>query len=187
MIISEVGAAVLQSLTKPFKWWVVIAEWEQGVRVRLGKNTTHLMPGIHLRIPWLDRVYVQSARLRTITVTGITCRTQDGKTAIISLATHFTVANMLQLYQRLSSPETTLEAMAIEQVISYVEQRSSGEIKANEISSSLSVDLEDCGLSDVSFAVTSFTCCRAFRLISNDYSTSSGMGSIDHDYGGERR
>ena len=59
-------STIVRSLWRPFQWWVVVAQWELGLRIRLGKKTKALNPGIHFRIPFLDRIYIQSARLRTI-------------------------------------------------------------------------------------------------------------------------
>lgn len=55
--------------------------WEAALRVRLGRRVVMLGPGFHLRIPFLDRTFVRSVRLRTISDSGQTVVTQDGDTA----------------------------------------------------------------------------------------------------------
>src|SRR3990167_9601576 len=100
---------IIKSLARPFQWWVVIAEWESGLLVRLGKNSRVLAPGIHLRIPFLDRIYVQSIRLRTISFSGMQCVTKDGKTAVVGASISFSVSNVKDLYDSCSTPEYTLE------------------------------------------------------------------------------
>jgi hypothetical protein len=188
VIAAELGATIIQSITRPFKWWTVIAEWEQGIRVRLGQNSKLLKPGIHFRIPWVDRIYVQSVRLRTFYATGITCRTKDGKTAVFSLATHFRVKDVLRMYNELSSPETTIEAMAVEQAIALVESQDADTIRASDISAAIAMtESEKWGLEEIHFAITGFTCCRAIRVLMNDYNSTAGMNNLDQDEGGERK
>ena len=59
--------ALLNALKKAFEGirpWIVVAPWEQGLRVRLGKYVTLLAPGYHLKIPLVDISFVQGVRLR---------------------------------------------------------------------------------------------------------------------------
>lgn len=49
---------------RQFQIWVVVAPWEQAVRVRLGKHLSVLNAGVHLKLPFADLVYLQSVRLR---------------------------------------------------------------------------------------------------------------------------
>ena len=71
---------------KSFQLWVTVAPWEMGLRVRLGKTATVLCPGPHWRIPFLDRMFVQQVRLRSLGIGGQTVTTKDGKplSAVIS-------------------------------------------------------------------------------------------------------
>lgn len=183
----EMGAAVLRAMSKPLKWWIVIAEWEQGLRVRLGKHSDRLTPGVHLRIPWLDRIYVQSDRLRTMTSSGITGRSKDGKTIVFELAMHFSVANIKTLYMSLDDPEQTIRSYAHEMALEFIESANAADITASSLTQAVkfcATQISSWGLSDMSFTVTSLTTVRAYRLISNAYQTGTGMSDLEH---GERK
>lgn len=56
--------AWLSRILDSWKCWVVIAPWEIGVRVRLGKNAVALKPGSHLRIPFIDVITLVNTRMR---------------------------------------------------------------------------------------------------------------------------
>lgn len=56
--------AWLSRLLDSWKFWLVIAPWEVGVRIRLGKTAAALQPGLHLRIPFVDVVTLVNTRLR---------------------------------------------------------------------------------------------------------------------------
>jgi len=47
-----------------WKCWIVIAPWEIGVRVRLGRNADAMQPGFHFRIPFVDVITLVNTRLR---------------------------------------------------------------------------------------------------------------------------
>ena len=52
-------------LSNVLTWVVVVAPWEQALRIRWGKTATLLKGGVYLRIPFIDRIYRQSVRKRT--------------------------------------------------------------------------------------------------------------------------
>lgn len=189
-MITSAVSAFLQTAMRPLKWWVVVAEWEQGVRVRLGKKPKHLLPGLHFRIPWVDRVYVQSVRLRTfVAASNATCQTRTGRTAVLSLAIHFRVENILRLYDTMSSPESTLGTLAVEKAIAFIEG-SSLDVCSADVAAAIELDKEEVsawGLADLRISVTGFAYCRALRVMAHDYAGSTGMLSLDHDEGGERK
>lgn len=183
----EMGTAVLRAMSKPLKWWVVIAEWEQGIRIRLGKNSTLLSPGIHFRIPWLDRIYVQSDRLRTMTNSGITCRSRDNKTVVFGLAMHFAIANVKQLYMTLDDPEQTIRAYAIDQALKFIEVSNAADITTGALEKAVTFcddRVAGWGLRDLSFTVTTMAVVRAYRLLSHEHESSSGLADLSY---GERK
>lgn len=56
--------AWLSRIFDSWKFWIVIAPWEIGVRVRLGKRAAAVTPGLHLRIPLIDVITLVNTRLR---------------------------------------------------------------------------------------------------------------------------
>ena len=71
---------------RSFQCWVTVAPWEAGLRVRYGTKAFLLNPGLHWRIPFLDRIFIQPVRLRTIEPPTITLTTKDGKMLSIKIA-----------------------------------------------------------------------------------------------------
>ena len=169
---------IIRSLTKPFQWWVVIAEWESGLLVRLGKNSRVLIPGIHLRIPFLDRIYVQSIRLRTTSFCGMQCVTKDGKTAVVGAAVSFSIGNIKELYDSSSTPEFTLETQVMQMLIARIATLDAHAIRASDLEFTVDVPKVK-GLDNVTVSITSFAVCRTYRLIQNEYRTGGGMWSLD--------
>lgn len=54
----------LSRILDSWKFWVVIAPWEIGVRVRLGKRAVAMRPGFHLRVPFVDVITHVNTRMR---------------------------------------------------------------------------------------------------------------------------
>lgn len=176
---------ILEAFGKPFKWWVVVALYEQGIRVRLGKTVVLLGPGIHLRIPFLDRIYVQSRRVRTLSTTGQTVSTRDGHPLILAIAIHFSIEDMAVFYNTLASPETTINTRCEAAIAKYVSTHDRGDITPRSIVRAVGDELPDswargCGLSRLEVEICGFVFARTIRLMMNDYQHGAGLYSIEH-------
>lgn len=155
---------------KSFQFWIVVAPWESALRIRLGRTAEVLSPGPHWRIPFVDRLFVQSVRLRTITDSGQTVTTRDGKTLTISLAVSYAIEDISKLYGAVSNPECTLFNQIQGGVAKIVSQGLSGELTKEDVETGalIGIPTEAWGLGSVRLVVTSFVYSRAFRLL-NEY------------------
>lgn len=57
---------LIEFIQRMFVWWVIVQPWEKGIHVRMGKRVKVLNEGIHLRIPFIDQVNIQTTRLRVM-------------------------------------------------------------------------------------------------------------------------
>lgn len=71
----EILQASLESLL-PF---VILAEYQEGVLLRLGRFHRKLLPGLHWKIPYFDSVLHDDVKPRTERLTGLSTTTLDGK------------------------------------------------------------------------------------------------------------
>lgn len=97
--------AWLSRILDSWKFWIVIAPWEIGVRVRLGKSAAQLTPGTHLRIPFIDVITLVNTRLRIdgtppITVSGV----GDSRTRYISATVGYRVSDPLKAMMQFGLP-----------------------------------------------------------------------------------
>jgi regulator of protease activity HflC (stomatin/prohibitin superfamily) len=169
---------LLGSIGKPFQWWVVIAAWEAGLLVRLGKTTKLLSPGIHFRIPFLDRVYSQSVRLRIMTTTNQTMATSDGKVVTVSFAVQFAISDLVKLYHEVANPEHTLLNFVLAKSAKYISAHASTDLRPGDIEESINKEISELnawGLNQLQAFVTGFAFVRTYRLLSNDYMNLSGL------------
>lgn len=103
----------LSRLFQGVKAWVVVQPWEKCVRVRLGKQSILFGPGVHLRIPWIDEVYIVNTRLRISSVPAQTITTSDGKTVTVSGIVGFRISEPLVAMLSLQQPESSCAALTL--------------------------------------------------------------------------
>lgn len=156
---------------KSFQFWIVIAPWESGLRVRLGRTATTLHPGPHWRLPFLDRTFVQSTRLRSISDQGQTMTTRDGHVLTLSVAVFYAIDDIARLYKSVSNPETTLLYQVEGLVAECIAQTDRADLTPKGVEEFVTKRLPstEWGLGQLKLTVITFAFVKVFRLLQNDY------------------
>jgi len=168
---------LFRAFAKPFQWWIVVGPWERGLRIRLGKVAADLAPGIHFRIPFLDRIHLQSIRLRSIADSNHTAASRDHHTVTVGIAIDYSIVNLGVLFNILSSPEATLRFRAAAAIAKFVGSKDRQDITAKVVEDAVNEEIRTfgCGLGEIRARVTAFSFARTFRLLMNDYSSGAGL------------
>lgn len=175
---------ILSAFSKPLKWWVIVAPWERGLRVRLGRKDVLLEPGPHFRIPFVDRIYVQSIRLRAISDMNQDLTTRDGKPLTVSYAIEFSIGDLRRVYETFTDPEAVLLARAGALAVSWAEQTPMAEATPSALLVALQGlgSWEDRGLQGVTPRVIGFARAKPYRILSTDYRNVTGL-KLEKDKG----
>ena len=181
-------STMFQTMARPLKWWVVVASWEQGLRVRLGKRTARLDPGIHFRFPFLDRIYVQSTRLRVTQAQSQSISTKNGDTITFGLAVKYQIEDIVVMYQAAACVDQVLLYEAVSRaahLIAAVETHDG--VTAAKLEQKVGKDMPSTkyGLCDVEVSVLNFCRARCYRLISGDGWIHSGKSLDNIENSGE--
>lgn len=158
-LFSKVGEA--------FNWWFTVQPWERAVRVRAGKHVRLLEPGIHMQLPFIDKVYVQNIRVRVAATTSQSLTTRDGVTLTICAAVRFSIVDVLQLYNSLHNAGQTI-AQEIEGHLSdYIITHDSVDVTPELLVdyAQRKTDIAQYGLDLDKIFLTDFIRVRTFRLI----------------------
>ncbi len=123
---------IMQAGSKFFKWWVVVAPWEQALRIRGGKRAKLLHAGIHFRIPFWDRIYRQSVRMKAISVPSQTVSTADGMLIEVGMVLSFQVDNLERMYDTIDGTGPLL-AQASAAAADHISQHDLKDIRAVDI------------------------------------------------------
>lgn len=168
--------ALLQGALSSIRMWVVVAPWEQGLRVRFGKRAKLLRSGFHWTLPFVDRVHRVSVRVRMIADNGLTVMSKDGKPVTINLAMQFSVRDALCLFNEVANPEATIVMRAAAGAAKYIANTPLSEITHDAVERAARVSVpETWGLSDVDVRVLSFASVRTYRIMQHEYRSLSGL------------
>lgn len=179
--------SILRAFLPAFSWFVIVAPWEQAVRVRLGKHVQLLGAGVALKIPVVDRVFRQSTRERRSVIRPQVVTTTDGQAITVSGALGYRVDDLLKLYDTLEAPEDTLEAMVSGSVADFISARTKDECEPKALEEYVSerLELERYGLGGGSFHVVNLVAVKTYRFITGEIpSWSHGSGLQMEESGG---
>ena len=176
---------IFQSAFRSMQFWVTVAAWEQGVLVRLGKHTHHLMPGVHFRLPFVDRVVIVCVRERVVDSSLRTATTLDGKAITFGLSLRYQVVDLRKMVESIARPEDMLKSITMAAAAECISQHDYADITAVRLLDSVrdSVHGQQWGLSEVRPYLATFAQCRTIRLLqANDYNYSSQLDAdLDKD------
>ncbi len=167
----ETLTAFLKQIRQIFTWWVMVAPWEQALRVRAGRRVRRLPAGVHLRIPFLDTVHVQSVRLRLATMSMQTVMTRDRQALTVAGALGYAVGDIERLYQTLHHAEDTLTNLSMTAVAECAATADAKdftpELLAQRATAAITPTFTAFGLIDISIRITDFAFLRTYRLVSD--------------------
>ena len=177
---------ILHAIIKAFTWLVTVTPWEQAVRVRLGKHTKILFAGIHLKIPYIDRIYRQSIRRRLSLMGTMTLTTKDKQAVTLNGAVGYEIIDILLLYQTLHSPEDTISIEVAGLVSNFIVSRDLADCLPHHIQTYVDthMDLTRYGLGKQQFVLTGFAVVKTYRLLQGgmaDYSHGENLDTNTHE------
>ena len=161
---------LLNQIGRMFVWLVIVAPWEQALRIRLGKRVALLGAGAYLVIPFVDRVYRQSVRHRLGVVAPQTLTTLDGHSITVGAAIGYSVTDLRKLYDTLHDADDTIDATVASLVASFVAGRTLDDCRPDAIESHVrsSLSLERYGLGSAEFHITNLAVAKVHRLITGE-------------------
>lgn len=168
-----------------FSWYVLIAPWEQGIRVRLGKHVRLLESGIHFKIPIFDIIFVQPIRTRIVPITDQSLITADKKVIVLAGSFAYKIDDLLKLYQTLHNPTNAIEQKVMGSVSAHVFKTNFDDLEPDKLAQTVKreIDLSEFGLISVDFFLTSFASVKTYRIITGDlrqYANTDGELNLEN-------
>lgn len=158
---------IITFIKQLFDWWFLVMPWEQAVFVRAGNKTKVLDGGIYFKFPFLDKVFIQTKRMRMIDVAIQTVTTKDGKTITIKSAVGYSINDVFKLYNTISHPEISLCSIVMGKVTEHIRNNNSLDITPHKVEQEVSNSFNstDYGLTGFTFTITTWAEVKTFRLI----------------------
>lgn len=168
----------LIDILRDVRFWFIVDPWEKAVRVRLGKNTAVLGPGLHWKIPAVDEIYVVNTRLRLGPTSTQTISTKDGRVITVGVQIGFSIKDPLLALSAYQHPENSIAVLVHNHVAAYITEKSLEEILIPDLEDFIINGLKDSDPNNgmvVEFVkVTNFvasSAARTFRLVSDEIIT----------------
>lgn len=165
----EAFTALLRQFGQILTWWFTVAPWEQAIRVRAGRHLRLLGAGFYLRIPFVDRVYVQSIRRRVSPLQMQTVSTSDAKVFTVNGSVSYSVADIERLYQTLQHAEDSIRMLGMIAIADAVANMASADCSPKAIGHIVTGQLQskffEFGLADLHVEITDFASTRTYRLL----------------------
>lgn len=89
----------------PFR---IVHAWEQGIRLRCGKITATLEPGVHGFWPGVGEIMTRDTVLDVNATESQTVDTQDGESVTFSLAFKYRIVDLAALYTSIQDHDSTV-------------------------------------------------------------------------------
>lgn len=166
---------MLFQIRRLFQWWIVLAPWEEAVRYRAirfrGKPRVEKVgEGMHLRIPYLDKYYVQSVRRRVANMPSMTVTTADGHALTLSGIMFYEISDLMKLYMKLHHAEDTLTGLANAAIAEFVATHSKEECTPSAVAATANAafSTRSYGIRGTEIALVTFAYVKTYRLISGD-------------------
>jgi len=150
-----------------FVWWFIVAPWERALRVRLGSRIKEFGPGMHFRVPYADVLYRQAIRLHFVSIDPQTVTTIDGHTLTFAGVFGYTIENLLELYQTIQSPVTTLQALVSGALSQFISTHPMSECAPDDVEQAVvnDLDIATYGLANPQLSLTTYARVKTYRLI----------------------
>lgn len=163
----EIVNQIFGFIGKLLEWWFVVMPWEQAIFVRKGSKVKLLKAGIYFKIPFIDMVFIQTIRTRTIDLPVQTASTIDGKTITMKSFISYSIGDMYKLYNTLAMPELSLSGMVMGGIAEYIRSNESKNVAPKNIETFVNeqINAELYGLKEISIKITSWAEVKTFRLI----------------------
>jgi SPFH domain / Band 7 family len=150
--------------------WITVLPWQLAVRVRLGKHLKQLGPGIHLKVPFADSIFLANTRLRTLTTARQVITTQDQVAITVAMNVAFQIRDPVKLHMTLHAPAETIGDLAMSLASQWVSERVYADVSPAELGDAVAgqLHLEAYGLEAVRVYVSEFAAVRTYRLLGDN-------------------
>jgi len=170
---------LLDYLLKIFKWWVSVLPWERGLRIRLGKKVKLLQPGFHFRFPFFDTVYIQTIRMRVVSMSPLTVTTKDGQTLTIVPCVGYSISDIEKTYNTIHQPEATICNLVMSEISDIISRNQLMSPKEIQDAAFEKIAAMDYGIKFEYVKITGYAIVKTFRIIQDHHWTPDELKLVE--------
>ena len=145
-----------------------VTEYNRGVLFRGGKFRKVLNPGIHWKIPFIDKHDIRTVVTTTLTVSAQSITTSDGQTIVIKSVVKYNISNIrdlvLNVYDPVDAISDTTQAIIKEQITSRTWKQCADNQLDNIITKKTRNEVKKWGIDIEKVTLTDIGIIRSLRL-----------------------
>lgn len=155
----------LSRIVTSWKFWTIVAPWEVGIRVRLGRRAIALVPGPHWRVPFVDEVLLVNTRTRVSSSPPVTISCDSGShVRCVKAIIGFKIVDPLVAVNRFQYPSVAVMGRAQSML-------ATGQ-SAEEIEEALRIEMKPDGIEIEYFQLVEDVEVPALRLLQEGWTVS---------------
>lgn len=110
----------LLQIWRELLFFKIIAPWEEGLRVRVGKYYRAFGPGPHFKLPFIDTFHVVNVRRQTVDLEDQTVETRDRIPVLVSLSLQYEIRNIQNVFVKVQDFDVSLLTEAMNVVAAWI-------------------------------------------------------------------
>jgi hypothetical protein len=133
--------------------------------------------GVYFRIPFFDAMYIQTTRLRVVSMPLKTVTTKDGKTLSLITVVGYSISDINLLYDKLFQPESTISNLALGEAAEFVSTNTLEMCSPAEIEKAIKIKLnsDNYGIKYEYVKVIGYAIVKTYRLIQDQHWLPNGI------------
>ena len=152
--------------------FMVVHQYELGVRTTLGKlSSGTLNPGLHLKIPIVDKIYTAIVTMDTLDIQPINITTSDNITITVGAVLEFEIVDIIKYIIDTNEARSNTHDITRGLIADYLVDCTYDECKKrttnNAITKRVSKKCEEMGIKVNTLTFTDMAVTRAFKLYGN--------------------
>lgn len=152
--------------------FVVIPQYNMGIRLRFGINKGVLNPGFHFKIPFVDEILSHMVKVTTLNLPEQTITTKDWKSVVVRSVIKYEVENIEKLLLEVNDPIDAISDMTmgiIRNTLILKNWKECNDIEiGSEITKKVRTEARKWGISVKEVTLTDLGEMRSFRLFNSN-------------------
>jgi len=169
---------IFDRLMSIFPRLFILAPYEAGVRMLLGKYVKKISPGIYFYWPLIQKIEYMEVQTQVVDLRTQSVRTADNKDIVVSGAIQYRIADIEKAVCNVQSVDDSLETLALGIILDFVNGKTMRELQKvdslkQELRKGMAEACSGWGVKIEKVYITDIGCTQNIRLLLNPFGRQS--------------
>ena len=175
---------LLQEFWQQMSPFYIVDMWEKGLHLRFGKFYTISDPGIHLKIPFFDSIWMQTVVTQSIDLRPQSITSADCKNIVVKAIVRYNISDAFLFLTKLAHPTDVLVDSTGAMIREIIEERNWEDLVdvEDELTERIGNKLSEWGICIEKVTLTDLAEIQSIRLIGDnlDNKTAIMLQNLEH-------